>query len=1102
MKRLLVIALITLCTYLQAQVRIGEREAFSTAERFLQENMILQSPTMVLSERIGSKQSGLTNLYVFSVEPHGFVIVSALGDILAYSTDSNIPLSNALPNHILYWLDLYNESTDYLIMHPEQRKAPTRSQTTVEPLLTSCWGQGCYHNEACPIDNNGPCQHVEAGCVAIAMAQIMYYHKSPSKGKGTLTYACPPYGNLSADFENTYYQWGSMADKLHESNSAVATLVFHCGVSVKMKYSSNGSGAFSQSVPDALQSYFLYPAASYVSRGNYDDEQWQRIIRNDLDRHYPVYYAGKSSLGNHAFVCDGYDGNGKFHFNFGWDGVADGYYTFNSPYGFSDNQAIVHNFFPIENISIHSDSHGIIYVAPDGTGDGSSWAQATSELQLAVLKSTIDSSKIWVRAGTYTGNPEEEFAFTPLLGCKLYGGFIGNEPYDYDLSQRDFEGHPSILDGSQTQGVIGEITNNNDLIIIDGFTIQNGNAEYGGGILLQSNTQIRNCKFCHNQAQSYGGAISQYYLTKPRSILIEDCEFFDNVASSGGAVADYGHTSFSRCVFHDNHALYDGGSAYCITQGAQSHFFNCTFSNNTARQGGGIAISTSLGPTFWNCLINNNTAETGGGCYFTKKANLYNCTIVKNEATEAYGGVYYDSPADIRNCIVWGNTSLDENIQIGPLQTYDYCAVQDRLIATGNNFNTDFGNDGDSTGFYVRFKDPDVIAGNTGYGGDWRLQSNSLCIDRGDNITGQPEFDLDGNPRLKHRSIDLGAYESNTAARFIEAIFCEHTPYYYQDSLIPGIGYYSFLYPDNANDSLVVLHMINPPATVFHKEEICENEIFDFLDTPISEAGVYHKTIDCITHELELSIIPLDSVYMHKEICSNDTFDFFDTPLNESGTYYDTVDCIAYKLYLNVKPLNSSHQLEESICEGETYNFFGRSLHDEGHYSAFIDCHFYELDLTVNPEPKLLCCNDTLVKRNNPAFLYAKGADTYLWSTGDTTDHIIVFPKKDITTYSVIGFLKSGCKSTAEVRVTVDNSEGQSEDELILFPNPANDNVIIYAPLIDEVEVFNLFGVCVEQRKTEREGVTVDVSHYPNGVYIIHIRQLNNHDYMKLFIQH
>ena len=295
--------------------------------------------------------------------------------------------------------------------------------------------------------------------------------------------------------------------------------------------------------------------------------------------------------------------------------------------------------------------------------------------------------------------------------------------------------------------------------------------------------------------------------------------------------------------------------------------------------------------------------------------------------------------------------------------------------------------------------------------------------------------------------------------------------------------------------------MTNPPATVFYVEKICENETFDFLGTPIYEAGVYYKTIDCITHELELSINPLDSVYMHKKICTDETFDFYGTLLNETGTYYDTVDCVAYRLDLNVNPL-ISHHLEESICEGETYNFFGRYLHDEGHYSELIDCHLYELDLTVNPKPSLHCSNDTIVKRYGPAFLYAYGADSYLWSTGDTTDHIIVYPKEN-RSYTVTGFSKNGCMNTASINVTIDHSEeAQSDDQIFIYPNPADDRVEIYAPLIDEVEVFNLYGIRMEQIQAEREAVTLDVSHYTNGVYIIHIRELNNHNYKKLIVSH
>ena len=888
-----------------------------------------------------------------------------------------------------------------------------------------------------------------------------------------------------------------MADTLHESNLAVATLVFHCGVAVKMRYSTSGSGAFSQSVPDALQQYFCYTGASYASRVNYDDEQWQGIIRNNLDRQYPVYYAGESSLGRHAFVCDGYDGNGMFHFNFGWNCDANGYFTLNSPYGFSDNQSIVHNIIPVGNIPIHSDSHGIIYVAPDGTGDGSSWAQATSEFQLALLKSTMDSSEIWVKEGTYTGNHDEVFAFTPLLGCRLYGGFKGDEPYDYDLSQRDFEAHPSILDGCQAQGVIGQFSSNDGLIIIDGFTIQNGNAERGGGILLLSNTQIRNCKFYHNHARSYGGAISQYYPEKSRTILIEDCEFFDNDADFGGAIADYGNTSFTRCVFNDNYALNDGGGAYCITNGTRSQFFNCTFSNNIARKGGGIAICTSRGPTLWSCLINNNTAETGGGCYFTNSANLYNCTIVKNEATETYGGVYYDCQADIRNCIVWGNTSQNGDFQIGPLQTYTYCAVQDSLTAADNNFITAHANDGDKPAFYVRFNNPTAIAGCEGQGGDWRLQPNSLCIDRVDDIANQPSTDLYGNPRHRHYGVDLGAFESDVAVHFISNYPCDE-PYYYQDSLLSDLGHYTFLFPGHPYDSLVVIEMTMPPNTVELMETICENETYDFFGVPLNQSGTYQTVNQCVGYTLHLTIDSITVVPLQKEICAFDTYDFFGTPLNKSGHYSTIHNCKQYELDLTVIPAPSDPVfLTETICEGDTYDFQGMSLINEGHYSVIRDCNRYELDLTVEPLFELHCSHDTIVPYEHPVTLSASGADSYLWSTGDTTASITVVPIID-RTYDVTGFSEVGCGITKTINVKVI----MDSEEIALFPNPAQNIINIYMPLIDEVEILNLFGECVGHVKVDHEIATLDVSNLPNGLYIVHVKELYKHFYKTFVICH
>ena len=993
---------------LQAQVRIERAEAFATAERFIKQQDRMNTRILSLSEEIKSETSGQTNLFVFAIEPKGYVIVSALNEVLAYSLNTTLPTSVELPDHIAYWLDLYNEQTDYLLEHPDQTRKPTKSQQSVGPLLTSVWGQGCFHNEACPFDSLGPCQHVEAGCVAIAMAQIMYYHKQPMNGCGSMSYSCSPYGTLSADFEHTTYQWEQMVDSLHESNPAVALLISHCGISVKTIYAPNLSNSSNSNALYAFKKHFLYPTSILSQRSNFNDEAWLNIIKNNLDRHLPVYYSGTSSLGGHAFVCDGYDNNGLFHFNFGWDGVADGYYTLDSPYSFSDLQSCIHNIIPIADFPpIQSDSHGIIYVSPDGRGDGSSWENATNDLQSAIYNSYVNDDTIWVKEGTYRGESTLGYAHYLFGNCQLYGGFKGDEPHDYDLSLRDFESHPSILDGSHSQGVL-YVPSASDAVLIDGFTIQNGTSHTGGGINVintTSSTHIKNCKIYYNQAQIGGGGIA--VRSSEHSIVIEDCELYGNEAKNGGAIFDEGNTTYRRCLVHDNMASMRGGGIYCASNAIQSLFINCQICNNSAHSGGGVFTFSRSKASFWSCLINNNTAEIGGGCYLIDATNLYNCTIVKNEALAEYGGVFCSSEAKtqsvVRNCIIWGNVSPDENIQIGPSKNYLLCAVQND--DSPSNFNARNENDGASPGFYVRFNHPCETSGIGGHGGDWRLQPNSLCIDLVDSIALQPPTDLEGNPRIRHNKNDLGAYESNSVAHIINSFFCEDEPLYYNGMLIPGPGTYSFLFPCADYDSLVIFHV---------GEE------------------------------------PLPAITMRAE-----------------------------------------------ICEGESYDFYGSLLYESGHYSKNYNCDTYEIELTVTPLPTLQCTSNTAVIYGNSVQLTVSGAETYLWSTGETTRSITVSPEED-ETYSVEGFSKTGCSKTATVSVWVI----KENDKMILFPNPASDKVVIHIPSIDEVDVFNLLGEHIVHINANREAVELDVSQFNDGIYIIQAKQLKNSYYEKLIVVH
>ena len=1091
MKKLLVIILLVFATQLQAQMRIGEGEAFSTATHFLKHNAKQQSPVLSLNEVIYSKRSGLPNLFVFASGPRGFVIVSATGEVLAYSLHSDFPTTDKLPDHIAYWIDLYNNTTDYIIEHHLPHIQRKVSRQEVEPLLTSAWGQGCFHNELCPASESGPCHHASAGCVAIAMAQIMYYHKQPETGNGEVSYTCQ-YGNLSANFGETVYPWEEMVDTLHESNLATALLISHCGISVTMDYNPHSSGSSINKALKAFQNHFLYPTSKLLQRSDSKDEEWISIIKNNLDMHLPVYYRGISSLGGHAFVCDGYDSNGLFHFNFGWDGVADGYYTLENPSGFDSYQAIIYDISPISNATVNSDSHGIIYVSPDGSGDGSSWAQATSNLQSALCKSHSDSLTIWVKEGYYTRTSIGDYCFYPYGNCQIYGGFNGDEPYDYDLSLRNFDAHPSILDGNHTKGLINAQYCNS--FLIDGFTIQNGSAPSGGGLSIKSNTHIKNCKICNNQAQLKGGGIALLSSENAMEIVIEDCEFFGNEAKNGGAIYDASNATYLRCRIHDNTASKSGGGIHRQICNRPSEFICCQISNNTASAGGGVLSSSQA--SFWSCLINNNTAETGGGCYIKDKTNLYNCTIVKNEGLVEYGGVYNpeSTSPNVRNCIIWGNVSQDGNKQIGPMETHEFCAVQDDTSFSSFNFDAEPENDGTSPGFYIRFNNADVAAGIEGRDGDWHLQSGSLCIDRTDTIANQPETDLDGNPRLRHSNVDLGAFESNSVAYLINRLFCNNDPYYYHGVLLPNPGFYSFLYPNIPYDSLVIINLER--RTIAEEAEICEGETYNFHGEMLDEAGHYSTTINCIAYELDLVVNPLPIVNQEVEIYKGETYNFFGETLHETGHYTAIYDCTDYELDLTVIPVPVV-TMNEAICQGETYNFFGQKLNKTGHYSTYMSGKDYELDLSVLPLPALRCSNDTLIEYGNAVQLTASGADSYLWSTGETTKSITVRPTEDIT-YFVKGFSQNGCDKTATVTVTVH----KENDQVSLFPNPASDKAIIDIPFMEEVDVFNLYGDHIINIIANREAVELDVSSFPDGIYIIQVRQMKNLYHKKLVVQH
>lgn len=250
-----------------------------------------------------------------------------------------------------------------------------------EPLLNCLWNQDYPYNMHCPEDEEGPGGHVYAGCVATAMSMVMHYYQYPVKGEGSHDYYASDYGTQLANFGETTYNWDAMmgdADNSYETQSAIALLMYHCGVAVDMGYSPTGSGSQSHLVDDAIKDHFGYDnSAVYVAwSSSITWDLWGDLIRKQIDSLQPIYYSGQSTDGGHAFVCDGYDNNNKFHFNFGWSGSANGYYALsgmdNPVGGFDGGQAMVQEFIPNKDAYPYSvPAEKVLTYASGSISDGS-----------------------------------------------------------------------------------------------------------------------------------------------------------------------------------------------------------------------------------------------------------------------------------------------------------------------------------------------------------------------------------------------------------------------------------------------------------------------------------------------------------------------------------------------------------------------------------------------------------------------------------------------------------------------------------------------------------------------------------------------------------
>jgi hypothetical protein len=405
-------------------------------------------------------------MYVFNIgDNDGIIFISGddiASPVLGYSVKGKFEKDD-LPYSFRKWLEGYKDQIMWAI---ENEIEPTElvsdlwkslikgeslyaDNTTLAPLCSTTWNQSPYYNAYCPGGS-------VTGCVATAMAQVMKYWNHPAQGSGMHSYNHDTYGTISADFGSTTYQWSQMPNSISSSNDAIATLMYHCGVSVDMNYSPEVSGAWvvEDDSPvcseSAFKNYFGYSSSLHGEKREwYSTSNWLQMLYSDLDAGRPLVYAGFGSGGGHAFVCDGYDAGDYFHFNWGWGGYYDGYFhidaldpggtgTGGGTGGYNTGHQAIFGMVP-ENTSTNTDIalYSSINVSPSSIMYGDAFSVGVDIANYGSGDFSGDFAA-WVFDGS--GDAVE---YVNIINTNLSGGYYNT--YNFSTS-----GMSSLLPGSYT----------------------------------------------------------------------------------------------------------------------------------------------------------------------------------------------------------------------------------------------------------------------------------------------------------------------------------------------------------------------------------------------------------------------------------------------------------------------------------------------------------------------------------------------------------------------------------------------------------------------------------------------------------------------------
>lgn len=358
------LAVIALATLTTMAGNITSDQALNIANSYLKGHTAsgsFRAPALADIKLVHAEASTLVNgandYYAFNINGGGFIIISGedrTAQVLGYSDKGQLDFAH-LPCTLRTLLNNYKQEIEFIQGYEGDDLIPlsrTLNETNgVEPLIKSNWGQGMPYYLQCPIYQDEYCV---VGCIATAMAQVIYFWKFPTRCDSVVPYYCskidrnipglPPTSFNYNLMLNSYCHWDTINSQLVQDTytnaqaQEVAKLGRYCGQTVKMNYSPSASGAYVDDQLEAMKFFGYNPSAHMEERGSnswwpwntgYTTSEWEALMRGELDAGRPILYTAydDNDGGGHAFICDGYNAEGLFHFNLGWYGTCNGWYV-------------------------------------------------------------------------------------------------------------------------------------------------------------------------------------------------------------------------------------------------------------------------------------------------------------------------------------------------------------------------------------------------------------------------------------------------------------------------------------------------------------------------------------------------------------------------------------------------------------------------------------------------------------------------------------------------------------------------------------------------------------------------------------------------------